>query len=350
MKFTTLGVSGSGKTAYIYSLINLLTAKRAAKGFCVCPECNTEESIGRLKSVAEFESNSIGKTGEWHPGTEDFISWKFSFEKDRNIVTGFRWVDYRGAAISDVFRHNKVGDEIDRIFSHIIDSNAVIITCDSFLLTYYTERLDAARMHTGADDIHILLDNFSKICPNRELIVVLMLTKADTVEKKWSADNYRLLKDRALDVFDRLKTMISENNWKGGIVPISVIGARNVKTTVLQPDNFRHPVTTNNEIIDIPEPQNVEHALYYCIGHTLLQMKNIAIESIDNWERQLEIAIKKTGFVDSIVSTFKRKDSAKAIANELRNRLEQDVKDLSSFEGFVDPLIIEAKNFVEEIQ
>lgn len=352
MKITMVGASGSGKTSYMSALYESLGTNKMS-GFHVIPAGNTlEETViakGNWQALALATRNF-----EFPLGTARTTLWSFDLRYHEKFVCNYEWIDYRGGILTDIASENLMSDEekkreVNELISHIALSNAVILFADSLMLTYYPN-INHARFRSGAQIINDIFDAYNTFLPDRNLIFVIALTKADTVEDKWKKNNYEGLIQRGLEAFSPIINICRRNpSWIGGIVPISVVGEGNAQNTIQRPPNIQSPVIVKTEIINFPEPLNAGHTLFFCLGQTLKLMQQTANRNIDQYEREIEKALNQSGLLNDLATFFTGKPSARDIARTLLVQRTEENNALRKFEPYVDPLYINALEKVKLI-
>jgi GTPase SAR1 family protein len=357
MKVTMVGISGSGKTAYMSSLYEALgDGGQNDSGFYIAPR-SMQQFDQAILSVGDFSRFSLTDKFKWPDGTQQTTVWPFTVYHSSKPVTYFDWIDYRGGIlteITDAVDSNNISEsmrgEVTELASHIELSNAVILVVDAFVLTYYSN-VKEARHRSGARRIHEIFTTYSRIYPDRNLTFVIMMTKADTVHAKWKSDNYAPLIERGLEVFNQMVSLCKENpSWEGSIVPVSAVGEGNVQRTITPTGDIMYPFKSEDKIIGFPVPLNAEHVLFYCLAQILKQMKSEATMSIRQREEELSEILQKAGLVNKIWSFITRKLDAESIARAIIDEKNRDYEVLSQFEPYIEPLLNKAIERVRQIK
>lgn len=357
MKVTMVGISGSGKTAYMSSLYETLgDAGQNDAGFYIAPR-TVQQLDKAILSIGDFSRFSLAEKFKWPDGTQQTTIWPFTVYYNSKPVTYFDWIDYRGGILTEItdavdtndMSSDAMKSEIADLASHIELSNAVLLVADAFVLTYYSN-IREARHRSGARRIHEIFTTYSRIYPNRNLTFVIMLTKADTVGPEWKRDNYAPLLDRGMEVFNQMVSLCKQNpTWEGGIVPVSAVGEGNARRTIISTGDMIHPFKSEDMIVGFPSPMNAEHVLFYCLGQTLKQMKVEAHKTIKQREKELSDVLNKAGLVNKIWSLIMRKPDAESIARAILDEKNKDYDVLSQFEPHIEPLLVKAMERVRRI-
>lgn len=352
-----VGISGSGKTAYMSSLYEALgDGGQNDSGFYIAPR-SMQQFDQALLSVGDFSRFSLAEKFKWPDGTQQTTVWPFTVYHNSKPVTYFDWIDYRGGIlteITDAVDSNGVSEtmrsEIIELASHIELSNAVILVVDAFVLTYYPN-IKEARHRSGARRIHEIFATYSRIYPGRNLTFVIMMTKADTVDPQWKKDNYSPLIERGMEVFNQMVSLCRDNpSWEGSIVPVSAVGEGNAQRTITSTGDIMYPFRTEDKIVGFPVPLNAEHVLFYCLAQILKHMKAEASMSIRQREQELSEILKKAGLVNKIWSLITRQQDAESIARAIIEEKNKDYEVLSQFEPYIEPLLNKALERVRPVK
>jgi len=356
MKITMLGFSGSGKTTLMYGMASALAAGNAEHDYAMIPRKSKDEELSsfgdEVDVLTDFLENAIENAGEWPAGTTKTTVYPFAIEyQSNNVITNIEMVDFRGGILTHLFNQNyKKDDDLKALFFHMIESNAVILVVDSYNL-YYFKRMDEIRYFSGAKSLNMIMNRFNRMYPNRELNVLIVLTKADAIDPDWKEDDFKLLLDRGMEVFDPIVKLCKENsNWNGGIVPVSIIGEKNVERTVTPKDDVNHPFEipfhVKDKITGLPQPFNTESVLYFCLGFTLSHMKNVAKETITEYQATIERALIDVGTLNRLWSFMRGKPSAEEIVKQSMKKKKEDEDSLQQFENHIEPLLEHTKKQV----
>ncbi|MDR4509117.1 MAG: hypothetical protein MRJ65_12945 [Candidatus Brocadiaceae bacterium] len=349
MKITMLGYSGSGKTNLMHGMASSLAAGNSNHDYALIPRRKNDDELASFNDevdvLVDFHEDAIEHSGSWPLGTNKTTVYPFAIEyQTNNTVTNIEWVDFRGGLLTHIFKSaHRDEKELESLFFHLIESNAVVLVVDSYLLSHFT-RMDEIRHYSGAKTINMIMNRFDRVYPNRELNVLIVLTKADSVDASWKEENYKLLLDKGMEVFDPVVKLCKKNSsWNGGILPVSVIGEQNVQRNIMPKSDLNNPLDipflAEDKIVGLPQPFNTEYVLYFCLGFTLLQMTNVAKESIAHYQKTIEQALQDAGTLNSIWSFVRGRPSAAEIARKSSERKKQDEESLKRFESHITPLL-----------
>ena len=346
MKVTMLGKSASGKTTYMASLYEVL-GLNSVDGFYITPTPKNEGFAAGTMAAGDFTSIALSNNDFMFPtGTVNTTVWSFDLICKKNLVCKFEWIDYRGGILEDVISPS-AGSDADRVkkitelLGHIALSNAVMIFIDSLILTSY-ENMNARRRWVGADAIATVLRNYALYFPKSPLNVIILLTKADSdkLPDKFKNGNYNELIKLGKETLAEVVKQCEYNApfWQGGIIPVGAIGEKNLNSTIKLPNNFRSPVVVNTEICGFPEPMNVAHPLFFCLGKTLSQIEASARQRASEKYRTLvESEQERIPIFDWVVDALGVGNTREKLAVLERDHLEE-VRTILHVRQFAEPL------------
>ena len=215
MKITMVGISGSGKTTYMAALHEVLGINRVGDYF-ITPTAG--DMTKGIRGVGQFGDLSFAKTDhtenivyKFPEATSQTTLWSFDFLHKSKTVCNFEWVDYRGDLLKNIFtdlEHMPDDSRTRDLTAHISFSNAVFLFADSVMLTRIKNPSER-KILTGARLINQWLRLFSVHYPNRNLTVMIILSKADSdlIEDEWKENNYAKLVKAGAECFDEVRRL-----------------------------------------------------------------------------------------------------------------------------------------------
>lgn len=344
MKVTMVGKSGSGKTTYMAALHEVLGVNRVNEFYIAPTAADFRDGISK---IGQFEQLSFRfRDFGFPPGTTQSTLWSFDLLHKNKFVSSFEWIDYRGGILEEINNPNLDSDEtikaeVDELLGHISLSDSVLLFADAITLTSYNNTSER-RLHSGAQVINNLFRLYSIHNPNRKLTLMIILTKADSdlISQEWKQDNYAQLIDIGLDTFDEVVSMTKYNspNWKGGIIAIGSVGEGKLYSERSIPKDFRDPIIVKTKITGFPEPINVEHPLFYCIGSNLEEQMHLAERNASEYQRRVNVALAKSNILREFWSMVTGMPSPNDIALEFRRKYQIEMENLRSIRPFISPL------------
>lgn len=349
MKITMIGASGAGKTSFMSSLYESLGTNQIS-GFNITPGgFGLNES---LVNIGNFESISFSSRNFKFPsGTTKSTTWSFDLRFHEKFICSYDWIDYRGNLLTSAKREQLITpeqkqEEMNELVSHIVLSNAVILFADSYLLTHYSD-INDTRSHTGIDVINDVLTSFNNFLPNHNLTFVIVLTKIDLLDEMWKQNNYAPLIKKGLEAFAPIVEISRKNpSWVGGIIPVSAIGEGNAKSTFTEKQGS---IFIETNLTKFPQPLNTSDVLFFCLGNTLLRLREQSISKVEQYEKDIQKTLKQSSIGNDLWSFITRKTSAKDIAQELLESRTKEYLGLRQFDAFIDPLYATALKTIQHI-
>lgn len=347
-----IGKSGSGKTSYMTGLHDTLSTGRV-NDFFMAPTANNLSSA--VKNQGKFNEISFEHLDYNFPsGTQQTTVWSFDLLHARDTVCELEWIDYRGGILDEVFSSKDIGDnsEVQELLGHISLSNAVLLFTDSILLAHYNNDR-TVESHTGARVINQLLRQYSIHYPNRNLNIVIVLTKADSdaIPEKFVENDYRLLIQKAKTIYSEVVSLCRTHSprWTGGIVPVGIVGRGNTRTKKTGGQTFRDLPEVETTIVNMPEPFNVELPLFFAIGQTLDKMRYVTEANLSEYKRQTEAALKKSGKLRDIWCKIADLPNPRETAVHFSTLMQKEMRNLNSISANLQPLIHSYKSKVPKI-
>lgn len=163
-----LGHTGAGKTSYMASMYRAMID--GVGGFSV--RATTTDAHDRLLALAEGV-----RTGHYPPGTAQHDAYDLTLRHHRADLTGFRWQDYRGAALRD----RSTEEQARQLVRDLAEADGIVVFADALQLV--SEAVATVRM---ARIMLLLTDALAGRV--RRTPVVLALTKWDLVAERHSLD------------------------------------------------------------------------------------------------------------------------------------------------------------------
>ena len=148
------------------------------------------------------------------------------------------------------------------------------------------------------------------------------------------------------ECFDEVRRLshLSKPNWICGIVPIGAIGNGLVKSKITN----EKPLSISTIITSYPEPMNIEHPLFFCLGQTLLKMRDTAALDIIDYQRRIEEIKQRSPLWLNILPGASETQSPREIAEQLVLKTKQEHELLKLFVPQARQLIAYSLNKVVE--
>jgi hypothetical protein len=344
MKITMIGKSGSGKTTFMAGMYEVFGLGRVA-GFYIAPTATDFKTS--VIGMNEFDQLSFrNRNFNFPPGTTRTTSWLFDLVHNSRVVANFEWIDYRGGILEDIYNANlasdaKLQNQVNELMGHIVMSDAIILFADSILLSLYKTPAERAN-HTGANLINQIIRHYATYGHKKELTIVIALTKADSdsIPRSWKENDYSVLLNAGREVFHEVVSLCKLNapGWVGCILPVGCIGEGNTESTIIPLSDFRKPIGVTTKIINYPQPMNLEHVLFFCLGCTLHRMRETSSQNAKQLEHLFNEAKRNQSFMNDVLSRMFGETSSRKQAEQYAAKLETEMALLRGVQPFIEPL------------
>lgn len=223
-KITMLGVSGSGKTCFIYAMYDFM--QKVQNGFTFI----TNDPDVDMDLTEGWES--IAFDGVWPKGTLVTSFYDFTVMFKSQPIMEFSWCDYRGGVITE---RSKESDEVAELHKRIYDSECLIICIDADTIQAILKGDN--RKGTELVRLNKLITYYAKNT-QRRIPIIFALTKAD----KYTAEEQPKLLGIIRSYFSALYEKGA--GWLFAVVPVTLgklDGDSNIQG-VVAPKNIHIPV------------------------------------------------------------------------------------------------------------
>jgi GTPase SAR1 family protein len=200
-KITMVGVSGSGKTCFVYAMHNYMSI--AQNGFIFTaknPDVDLDLSDGW---------DQIAYDGVWPDGTTTSQEYDFYVQYANTKIMEFSWCDYRGGALLD----RSTETDTANLLKRINDSSCLVITIGADTMKEIIDgNVRKAKEFTRLSNI---INRFSAE-NGRRIPIVISLTKADM----YTTDEQKKLLSIIKTYFNIL--FVPDADWLVSIIPIQL--------------------------------------------------------------------------------------------------------------------------------
>lgn len=214
MNICLLGLSGSGKTCYLYTASHVLSKGINIQGHTISATCSNRQQLLRLNRGIEQMSS-----GTWPDGSISTITYPYDFKIDGKIAGNFTVYDYRGGAL-DGMKDDDI-DDSEVLFDTFEDSSCIIFLIDGDTVLSALEPEDLDMLHQDIFSFQSQLKARNKINYIESLIreclvrikknnvpILLSITKKDIFSEKELQAGKGLLKELLPSVFSLGNDMI----------------------------------------------------------------------------------------------------------------------------------------------
>lgn len=340
MIITSLGISGSGKTVFLSTLLDSLhSAVNAVDNFYLADrnveggELLTDTLKHKNISIA-FNLHKIGEDNfKGYPtGTTSTVFREFSLLNGKENILDIGWLDFKGGLLSTDEEDDS--QDKDDLYSFLDKSTATIVYLDAYRITK-AKNIKQARRQVGADVIGNILSHFESSKEDKVVNILFVLTQVDALEdSKWIGDgSYKPLTDYTLEVLGGIRNMINRNLiWNCGIVAVSAVGIGNNKRQIVQEATFNKPIEVIDEIIDEPEPLNIVESFFWLIACEVASQRQKTHSSINSIK------------VDMEVEKARIKKGKAKVARNVINKENERLNNMNFFNRFINKTLYDSRN------
>lgn len=249
MKITMLGISGSGKTAYM-SAMSQLFYHAAIDKYKIADRNNTYAGDGFTHK--EFGKINTLPYGKFPDGTASSTIMTLELQYGNEKVIDIDWIDYRGGAIEEL-ANGDMSEQNAVIYTTLLASDVIMVFVDTAVLQECNNEM-VAREYVGASDISRVL---TWVCNKRKVDVMFLLSKADSENVNIALD-YKTFQKKLERIFSRFFADTNTGIDEYLVVPVGVVGIGNVHTLcgyLKSEDGIGQKLVFKQHIID---PDNIK--------------------------------------------------------------------------------------------
>lgn len=274
-KVFVAGTSGAGKTAFLASMYNRMSAELQELGFYL--ETSSICANNLIKKYQELTNPDK----PWPPGTDNVTEWDFScrsFEKQQTLFN-FSYLDFPGGYITDATNNQKAQD-FD-VGQKVKDANSLLFLLDGQKVYYFMMDINPPVGHTLHADIDFLVSLAMRT--ERYAPIHFALTKWDILEEKFSLNDIKI----KLFTIHNFASMVNTRKNAGlptRLIPVSAFGKG-----LADLDSAGHMIKKKSNFV--PVPFQVEMS----IACTLIDGFRVAHQEVK--KRELEANTDKIVFL-----------------------------------------------------
>lgn len=213
MNICLLGLSGAGKTCYLYTMSHILSKGISVSGHTISAISMHRQQGLRLNRGIEQMAN-----GEWPAGSTNTITYPFELKIDGRPIDTFSIYDYRGGTLDGTSDNDFVDSE--ELFDSFKDSSCIIFLIDGDTLLSALDPKDLEVEHGRNVTIQSQLNAHNKItyieslfreCSqrlNKNVPILLTITKRDIFSDRELNAGQELLKRLLPTLFSKDNDMI----------------------------------------------------------------------------------------------------------------------------------------------
>ena len=342
MRITMLGISGSGKTAFLSGVYQTMMMN-SFYGLSLVPSANVDQAfqqIGQIADIALINRENY----DFADGTLETTIFPLTLESDGNAVCDFDFTDYAGGDVLGIVNaRGEMSSGARALKKQLLASDAILIFADAPLLCQGRNLADWQKA-TGATRINPLFNTLAGAMGNRPLTVLFVLTKIDDerISDSMKANNYARLTDRVIQAFGGIYQRVQrniQNGWSFGVIPVSAVGEGNYKLCMTKDMTGKEIAKSVVREGCAPEPYNIETTLVYTIACILSQWKRIQDEEkADLTDRLIEEGRGNT-LLGNLFSGWKKMPKPEDKVAGLLGEIEKKDRDITELRRRMNTLI-----------
>lgn len=350
MRITMLGISGSGKTAFLSGVYQTMMMDNF-HGLALLSAATSEQAFRQIGQIADIAL--VNRNYEFALGTEETTVFPLTLEDGGSEICDFDFTDYRGGDVIDILNaRGDVSASARALQRQLISSDAILIFADAQLLCQSNNRVDWQRA-TGAAMINPLFRALVKAMDYRPLTVLLVLTKTDdeSIPYDLKANRFAKLTERAMQAFDSVYQIALshiDDGWNFGVVPVSAVGEGNSETVVrtVNGQEVRQSVVKEG---CSPEPYNIEVTMIYTIACILSQWKRADDQEKEALTEKLIEEGRGNTLLGNLFSGFKKMPKPETKVAALLESIEEKNRDIRVLNTHIGDLLdkTEARRIVQ---
>lgn len=212
MNICLLGLSGSGKTCYLYTATHVLARGIKVNGHTISATSSNSQQTIKLNNGIEQMANGI-----WPEGSNKTKTYHFDLKIDGKLVFPFTIYDYRGGMLNGLSERDQ--NDVKRIFDTFQESSCIVILVDGDTIMQalkprlfsQTHRHNAYATQLKARNELNYIESLVKECKGRmseNVPILLAITKSDIFFPEELENGKILLKELLPSMFSLRNDMI----------------------------------------------------------------------------------------------------------------------------------------------
>ena len=213
MNICLLGLSGSGKTCYLYTACHVLSNGVSVNEHTISATSRSRHQKLRLDKGIEQMADGI-----WPEGSIETITYPFDLKIDGRVIGQFTIYDYRGSALDGIRDDDQ--DVADELFDTFDDSSCIVFLIDGDTVMNALNPEDLAPEHQDRVSFQRRLHARNKInyieallqeCNERmqrNVPILLSITKRDIFTENEIQAGYQMLRELLPSIFSKYNDKI----------------------------------------------------------------------------------------------------------------------------------------------
>lgn len=244
-KITMLGVTGSGKTCFIYAMYDFM--QKVQNGFTFItndPDVDMDLNEGW---------ESIAFDGHWPDGTQGVNTYDFTVLFKSRPIMEFSWCDYRGGALLE----RSTEQDVKVLHNTIFDSECLIICIGADKIKAIISG-DIRKAHKEMVRLNNLILRYANE-RKRRIPIIFALTKADLYTPQDQQQVLGIIKEYFSSLYQQ------GSGWFFAVVPVSL-------------GNFEDSENNDKLIRGIVAPKNIHIPVLFFL-HSILKERILNIQN-----------------------------------------------------------------------
>lgn len=213
MNICLLGLSGSGKTCYLYTATHVLARGVEVNGHTISATSSNRQQAIRLNRGIEQMASGI-----WPEGSINTMTYPFDLKIDGQSVLPFTIYDYRGGMLNGLSDLDQ--DDVEEIFDTFEESSCIVVLVDGdtimqalepeLLSPTHRQNVPFAAQLKARNELNYI-ESLVRECNermSRNVPILLAITKSDIFFPEELDAGKRLLKELLPSVFSLRNDMI----------------------------------------------------------------------------------------------------------------------------------------------
>lgn len=345
IRITMLGISGSGKTAFLSGVYQTMIMD-SFHGLSLVSSVDSDNSYRQIGQIADIALINR-KDYDFADGTLETTIFPLTLQNKGTDVCRFDFTDYAGGDVLELLNvHGDLSSGAKLLKGQLLGSDAVMVFADATMLCQGKNVVEWQQL-TGATRINPLFNLLIGEMGHRPLTVLFVLTKTDDerIPKEMKRNNFAILAERAVQTFGMIYQMVQnhvQDGWSFGVIPVSAIGEGNYRLTASYDSEGKQIMRPVVKAGHAPQSYNIETALVYAVACILSQWKKDVNQEREELNQRLIKEGRNNTIIGNLFSQWKRKARPEEKVTSILNEIEEKNKEMMMLSEQVNDLVEQA--------
>ena len=345
IKITMLGISGSGKTAFLSGVYQTMIMD-SFHGLSLVSSPDSGSSYQQIGQIADIAL--INRKGfDFADGTLETTVFPLTLQNRGKDICRFDFTDYAGGDVLEILNaRGDLSSGAQTLKKQLLGSDAVLIFADATVLCRGKNVVEWQQM-TGATRISPLFNLLSREMGDKPLTVLFVLTKTDDerIPKEMKSHHFAILSERAVQTFSMIYQIVQDHvqdGWSFGVIPVSAIGEGNYRLNTTydsEGKQVQRPVAREGHA---PQPYNIETALVYSVACILSQWRKEMDREKENLTQRLIEEGRNNTMIGNLFSQWKKKPRPEEKVTGILNEIEEKNRAIVTLSEQMNDLVEQA--------